>query len=159
MNTKSLALLAGVAVLLGACSNTDKPDNTSAVSNIIPGSVEDFEANVANTIYFEFDSSELTEAARRRLDSQVCWLRLYTTVKVVVEGRTDARGTRAYNTCLGAKRANAVKKYLVKNGVSKSRINVISYGMDRIEYPGDTEEIHAKNRNCKTVVINIEEAK
>ena len=158
MNMKSLSLLATVALLLGACSSVNESDKTSGQSSIIPGSIDDFNVNVPTTVYFEFDSSLLTESARRRLDSQVCWLRLYTSVKVTIEGRTDTRGTRAYNACLGAKRANAVKKYLVSKGIDESRISVVSYGMDRVEFQGDSEEIHAKNRNAKTVIINIEES-
>ncbi len=156
MNARSLVLLATVAVMLAACSKKESP--VSGGSTLVPGSVEDFEENVANVVYFNFDSSELTKEAEKRLDSQICWLRLYSYINVVIEGRTDVRGTRAYNMCLSSRRANAVKEYLVRGGIEASRIKVIPYGMERVEYPGDTEEIHAKNRNCKTVIINVDEA-
>ena len=49
----------------------------------------------------------------------------------MVEGHCDERGTREYNLALGERRANAVKEYLVSQGVSADRVRTISYGKER----------------------------
>ena len=50
---------------------------------------------------------------------------------MTIEGHCDERGTREYNLALGARRANAVKEYLVSLGVSTGRVETISYGKER----------------------------
>ncbi|MEI9931783.1 MAG: OmpA family protein [Rhizomicrobium sp.] len=52
-------------------------------------------------------------------------------VRITIEGNCDERGTREYNLALGARRANAVKEYLVSVGVSSGRVETISYGKER----------------------------
>jgi peptidoglycan-associated lipoprotein len=74
-------------------------------------------------------------------------------VRVRIEGNCDERGTREYNFALGARRANAVREYLVAHGVSASRIDTISYGKERPIDPRDSDEALARNRNGHSVVI------
>ncbi len=65
------------------------------------------------------------------LGRQAQWLARYPAVRVTVEGHADERGTREYNLALGARRANAVKEYLVGQGVSAARVETVSYGKER----------------------------
>ena len=61
-----------------------------------------------------------------------------------IEGNCDERGTREYNFALGARRANAVRDYLVAHGVAAGRIATISYGKEQPIDPGHDEEAWAQ---------------
>ena len=69
-----------------------------------PGSQQDFVVNVGDRVFFETDSSELTQA-RATLDKQAQWLNNYNRYAFTIEGHADERGTREYNIALGARRA------------------------------------------------------
>ncbi|MDR0942369.1 MAG: OmpA family protein [Holosporales bacterium] len=143
-----LGLMAATPLVLAACSCTCGVDGGKAK----PGSAEDFAANVPNTVYFDFDSSALSDAAKKRIDAQACWLKTYTGTKATVAGHADVRGTAEYNQALGEARANSTAKELAKNGVEKDRITTVSYGKERVVDTGTTEEAHAKNRRTETTV-------
>jgi peptidoglycan-associated lipoprotein len=106
----------------------------------------------SDTILFGFDSYALDEAARQTLGAQAGWLGGRSTVRVTIEGHADERGTREYNLALGERRANAAATFLAAQGVSSSRINVISYGKERPAVDGSNEEAWARNRRAVTVV-------
>ena len=88
-------------------------------------------ANVGDRVFFETDSSELTDQARATLDKQAQWLNNYNRYAFTIEGHADERGTREYNIALGARRAETVRQYLVSRGVSAQRMRTISYGKER----------------------------
>lgn len=145
-----LGLFVATAALMTACSTkTCKVDG-----NVTPGSAEDFAANVPNTVYFNFDKSDLTEAAKKRVSAQACWLKQYSGTKVTVEGHTDIRGTAEYNMALGEARANSTAKEIESQGVEASRVTTVSFGKERVIATGTTEADHAKNRRATTVVGN-----
>lgn len=148
MNTKLLGLVAGIAGLMAACSNVCDVDN----GTVVPGSAADFKQNTPDRVYFDFDSSKVSETAKKRLEAQSCWLKTYSGTKVVVEGHTDIRGTAEYNLALGEARANSAAKVLKANGIDASRVTVVSYGKERVSNEGTTEEAHAENRRAVTVV-------
>ncbi len=110
------------------------------------------EVEVQDRVLFGYDSSDLTDEAKKILDTQAAWLKSDATIKINIEGHCDERGTREYNIALGEKRANAAKSYLVANGVESSRIKVVSYGKERPAFFGTSEETLAKNRRAVTVV-------
>jgi peptidoglycan-associated lipoprotein len=121
-------------------------------SGPIPGSERDFVINVGDTVYFDFDKADIRADAGPVLDGQAGWLRRYTDVRVRVEGNCDERGTREYNFALGARRAEAVRSYLVAHGVAAGRITTISYGKERPVDPGTGETAWAHNRNGHTAI-------
>ena len=110
------------------------------------------EIEVKDRIFFAYDSSEVGGDARQILDTQSEWLNSDQSVKVIVEGHCDERGTREYNIALGEKRANATKRYLASKGVDSSRIKIISYGKERPVAFGNNEDSLAKNRRSVTVI-------
>jgi len=110
------------------------------------------EIEVQDRVFFDYNSSEISEDAKKVLSTQVEWLKSDPTIKITVEGHCDERGTREYNLALGEKRANSAKKYLTSGGVPASRIKTISYGKERPAFFGDKEEILSKNRRAVTVV-------
>src|SRR5499426_4893952 len=147
MNLKIIAAFAA-ALLLAACASSEKPateGNGSSTTGggtagqAAPGSVEEFQVNVGDRVFFDYDSYEIRPDAQDTLRKQGAWLQQYRQYTVTIEGHCDERGTREYNLALGERRANAVKNYLVALGVDANRIQTISYGKERPENPGNDE--------------------
>jgi peptidoglycan-associated lipoprotein len=172
INTKGaikILMVAAAAASLAACSSKPKPTPTPttptpppATSDVpppppvsqgpIPGSIQDFVINAGDRVYFDFDSYDIRSDAGPVLDAQAAWLQRYPAVMVRIEGNADERGTREYNIALGARRANAIRDYLVGHGISASRIATISYGKEQPIDPGTTEEAYQRNRNGHTAI-------
>ena len=68
---------------------------------------------------------------------------------VRLEGHADERGTREYNMALGERRANAVKEFMVLQGVSGGLIEVISYGEERAASYGSNDSSWEMNRRVE----------
>ncbi|MDQ0313966.1 peptidoglycan-associated lipoprotein Pal [Amorphus orientalis] len=119
-----------------------------------PGSAQDFVVNVGDRVYFPVNSSELSSTAQATLDKQAQWLQRYNRYTVTIEGHADERGTREYNLALGARRASAVRNYLVAQGVAPNRTKTISYGKERPVAVCDNESCWSQNRRSVTVLDN-----
>lgn len=107
---------------------------------------------VQDRVLFDYDSYEISDEAKKILDTQTDWLKSDAAIKVTIEGHCDERGTREYNIALGERRANSVKKYLISKGVTESRIKTVSYGKERPAFIGSSDEVLSKNRRAVTVV-------
>lgn len=129
------------------------PSTGPVDTRAIPGSTQDFVINVGDFVYFDLDSYDIRSDAMSVLDAQAAWLMRYPAVQIRVEGNCDERGTREYNLALGARRANAVRDYLVSRGVSSARISTLSWGKERPIDPGTGEDAWSRNRNGHTVII------
>jgi peptidoglycan-associated lipoprotein len=104
------------------------------------------------TIYFDFDKSELTASARTALDDAARQLMANPDKRVVIEGHCDERGTVEYNLALGQRRAHAAMEYLTRKGVEAARMSIISYGEERPVAMGHNEAAWAQNRRAAFVV-------
>ena len=111
-------------------------------------------AGVLETIYFEFDSTELSEKARTTLQQNADWLVRNPTWSVAIEGHCDERGTIEYNIALGDRRGRTVRDYLGSLGVTASRMRVVSFGEERPDVPGHDEAAWARNRRAEFIVEN-----
>ena len=131
---------------------TPPPPVSEQPSGPVPGSTQDFVINAGDRVYFDFDAYTIRADAGPVLDKQAFWLNHYPDIKIRVEGNCDERGTREYNFALGARRANAVRDYLVAHGVSASRISTVSYGKERPIDGGDGEDAWSHNRNAHTAL-------
>jgi peptidoglycan-associated lipoprotein len=159
-NAMKLAAAAAALLLVVGCSSKKEaattamtgPSGGGTTSSIIPGSAEDFRVNVGDTVHFDFDKYDVLENDKPTLQRQATWLGKYPQVRVTVEGHCDERGTREYNIALGARRANAVKEYLVSLGVSSARVDTISYGKERPVCSESTEDCWAQNRRGVTTI-------
>jgi peptidoglycan-associated lipoprotein len=100
------------------------------------------------TIYFAYDSDELSPDAISALDRNAAWMRTNARTRVLIEGNTDERGTLEYNLSLGARRANAVRSYLIRLGIPAAQLETITYGEDQPADAGHDEAAWAKNRRC-----------
>ena len=124
------------------------------VGAVAPGSEQDFVVNVGDRVYFDLDSYSVRPEAQPRLDAQAAWLARYPQVTVRIEGNADERGTREYNLALGARRAEAVRTYLIQRGVPAGRIDTISFGKERPIAEGSNESAWAQNRNAHTAIVS-----
>jgi len=168
--TKFLAV-AAVGLFLAACEKA--PETTAAntgagtaarpaaaatapatTAAIAPGSVQDFQVNVGDRVFFDYDKFDVKPAGKATLDKQAAWLKRFGQWKVVIEGHADERGTREYNLALGERRANSVKAYLVNQGIPAARVTTISYGKERPVALGSNEAAWAQNRRGVTVLSN-----
>lgn len=170
-----LALVGLAAASLAACASRPKPQPAApapqpppvqepapytpppppqVAQGPLPGSVQDFVVNVGDRVYFDTDEYSVRADAQPVLAGQAQWLNRYPAVKVRIEGNADERGTREYNLALGARRANAVRDFLIAQGVAASRIETISFGKEKPIDAGTTEEAWAKNRNGHTAITD-----
>src|SRR5574339_841718 len=126
------AAVLAAAIAISACAKNAEDAQANAAGQATPGSQQDFVVNVGDRVFFETDSSELTPQSRATLDKQAQCLTTYSQYsQFTVEGHADERGTREYNIALGARRAQAVRDYLISRGISASRIRTVSYGKER----------------------------
>ncbi|MEL6724579.1 MAG: peptidoglycan-associated lipoprotein Pal [Pseudomonadota bacterium] len=174
MTSASIAVFIGVA----ACSSTPEPEPVivdepeevvvieepeevviveepmPVVTGPVEGSLEDFQVNVGDRVYFDLDQYRLTTDAQNILKRQAAWLSSYPDVNILVAGNCDERGTREYNLALGERRASIVKNYLVDLGVDPARVQTVSYGKERPIALGSNEASWAQNRNGFTQLIS-----
>lgn len=146
-----LAIAVMLAVSLAACS-AKKNQVDAAAGAAVPGSQQDFVVNVGDRVFFTVDSSTLTATSQATLTKQAQWLNQYPNYGVTVEGHADERGTREYNIGLSARRGNAVKNFLISQGVSAGRLNMIAYGKERPVAVCDEARCWDQNRRAVTVL-------
>jgi peptidoglycan-associated lipoprotein len=104
-------------------------------------------------IYFEFDSSLLSNDARRVLKSNAEKLKHNTKAVIKIEGHCDERGSDEYNLALGERRARTSMKYLEMLGIPERQLSIVSYGEERPADPGHDETAWAKNRRDEFVIV------
>jgi peptidoglycan-associated lipoprotein len=148
MLKKILILLAALSISACHCNYTTTCKHNSAkLTSNFENTDQDY-----RKVFFAFNASDIDSEAKKMLDLQVSWLKNNPEIKVVIEGYCDARGGEKYNLALGEKRALAVKKYLVDNGIDAKRLKTVSYGKDRPLISESNEEAWAKNRRSVTIV-------
>ena len=161
-----IVAVAAVGLFMAACSSDPAPTAATggsgsaqtatapAAAGIQAGTVQDFQVNVGDRVFFDYDKFEVKPAGKATLDKQAAWLKRYGQWKIVVEGHCDERGTREYNLALGERRANAAKTYLINQGIPANRVTTISYGKERPVALGSNEAAWAQNRRGVTVLSN-----
>lgn len=148
----SLAAAAVLAALsLTACSSIDLEKDKDAASVTDATDVERMlnakDGPLAKReIYFDFDSYSVSPQYMPIVTNHAKFLANNKNVKVMLEGNTDARGSREYNLALGQKRSEAVKQRMTLMGVNPDQVESISFGKERPKALGDTEEDYAQNR-------------
>jgi peptidoglycan-associated lipoprotein len=138
MKIKNFAMLAGAAAILAACHHHTTISEPTDLNG--------------QRVFFAFNSSEISDAARENLLGQSAFLKNHDDVKVQIAGNCDERGSTEYNLALGARRANAAKAVLVKDGIDAKRVSTISYGKERPLVQGSGEEVWKWNRNATTTI-------
>ncbi|MGZ3689883.1 MAG: OmpA family protein [Pseudobdellovibrio sp.] len=163
---KILFALTLAALFAGCSGNKVKPEDAnggvvsettaSGTSEKVDASAMDFSVGGSDsgkidglqTLHFDYDKSTLTDGEQKKLEGNVAWMKKNSSVKMIIEGHCDQRGSNEYNLSLGERRANAVKQMLVKMGISADRITTTSFGEEKLIDTGDSEEAMAKNRRA-----------
>jgi peptidoglycan-associated lipoprotein len=104
-------------------------------------------------VHFDFDKYFIREDAKPTLRENAQWLKKWESIKILIEGHCDERGTEEYNLALGEKRAKSTRDYLISLGISPDRIDIISYGKSQPLDPGHNEAAWEKNRRAQFTVI------
>ena len=105
------------------------------------------------TIYFDFDKSDIKPDQRSSLSRNADLMMKNNSLRILIGGHCDERGTNEYNLALGQRRADSVQRFLVDYGISSSRIQTISYGEERPVDSGHNESAWSKNRRCELTTI------
>ncbi|OOZ40126.1 peptidoglycan-associated lipoprotein [Solemya pervernicosa gill symbiont] len=105
-------------------------------------------------IYFDFDSSAVMEENNAMLGAHAAYLLEHPELTLTLEGHADERGTREYNIGLGDRRAQGVREVLTLQGAPGHQINTVSYGEERPEGFGHSEESWRLNRRVVLVYSN-----
>lgn len=162
--TKILITLALSGFVLAGCASTTEgtsssSSSSSSTSSSAASSSSSASAtaaylveNVGDRVFFTTDQSSLSGTARATLRNQAAWLSQNPNVRLTIEGHADERGTRDYNLALGARRANAVRDFLMSEGVSGSRLQTISYGKERPVSLCSEESCWSKNRRTVATI-------
>jgi len=103
---------------------------------------------ILNTIFFDFDKSDIRADAAEILQSNAEMLKIYPEVSVAIEGHCCEIGTAEYNLALGERRAKAARDYMLMLGITPERLATVSYGEER---PLDRTNLEV-NRRCEFVV-------
>jgi len=137
---------------------TAAPECDGAVSASPKGKAETPKPQVtkltfASDAFFDFDKSTIKPAGKQSLNALIAKLQGVTLEVVIVVGHTDSVGSDAYNLKLGERRANAVKAYLVSQGIAPARIYTESKGERMPVADNKTSAGRAKNRRVEVEVI------
>ncbi len=108
---------------------------------------EEFNANVQD-IFYDYDTYDIRSDAQSTLSHDASYLASHPSIKVVIGGYCDERGSDEYNLALGQNRADAAKNALVTAGIGADRIRVISYGKEKPFCSESTEECWQQNRRA-----------
>jgi peptidoglycan-associated lipoprotein len=107
----------------------------------------------AQTVYFDFDKSDIRAAERAKLKIAKEYLDTHPGHKLLLEGHCDWRGTAEYNLSLGDRRANSAKRYLQSIGAAPDRVETLSKGSLEASKNADAATME-KDRRVDIVVID-----
>jgi len=117
---------------------------------------DDLEEKGGSRIHFENGSIELTDAYRARLDRIAATMRADPAAAITLHGYSDAVGSRTDNFVVSAKRAQAVKAYLVSKGVNPEQIITLAHGATAFVATNRTEEGRQQNRRVEIEPHNFD---
>jgi len=119
-----------------------------------PEAVSDDDAAIYQTIYFDYDKSNIKPEFRATLEDIAADLKANRRRYVRAVGHCDERGTNEYNFGLGERRAESVRAYLAALGISPGRIRTLSKGEEEPIDPGHTEAAWARNRRVEFFIAD-----
>ena len=153
-----------LSVLLAGCSSSPVDESTSSIEDTtVQTATLEMDAentatmveevaeptNSADTVfYFAFDKAVLSDESRAALVENAQFF-MSNPRALRLEGHADERGTREYNMALAERRANAVKDFMVLQGVSGNMIEVVSYGEERAASFGSSAAAWSVNRRVE----------
>ncbi|HEY0685040.1 MAG TPA: peptidoglycan-associated lipoprotein Pal [Steroidobacter sp.] len=171
MRVTQLMLIAASGLMLAACGNKPLPEagpsseavgpttSTEGASGSSVGSsplsAEQQALAAAKAagviVYFDYDRAEIKPEFVPVVAAHAKYLNGNAQYKVRLEGHSDERGSREYNIGLGERRAQAVRRALMLQGVTENQITTVSYGEERPAVQGSDESAYGKNRRVELV--------
>lgn len=179
MFSKRLVIALAGALLIAGCAKQTKPDEAAVDAVPSQGQEEGFttqpapggdefgtsglgetggimggvpgEAGSRTIVYFDFDSDAIRPEYSEMLAAHASYLAANPGESVRLEGHADERGSREYNIGLGERRAQAVRRALLLQGVGAGQVSTVSYGEERPAVTGSDEEAWAMNRRVEIV--------
>ncbi|XOV67909.1 MAG: OmpA family protein [Fluviicola sp.] len=152
--------MSGKLILYKQEFNISKGDQSHATHSWFQGFVRDYndglsaplirkkerENFVFEPIYFDFDKAEIRDEHKEFLDKLVKVVKGHSDLRVLVIGHTDSEGSNGYNDELSKRRAEAIIRYFVDNGLSKDRLKFDFKGETVPAATNDTAEGRQRNR-------------
>ncbi|MFC4307826.1 peptidoglycan-associated lipoprotein Pal [Steroidobacter flavus] len=171
MRITRLMLIAATGLMLAACGNKPLPeaqntsesvgpststsgaDSSGVGSSALSAEQQAMEAAKAAgvIVYFDYDRAEIKPEFVPVVTAHAKFLNGSPTRKIRLEGHSDERGSREYNIGLGERRAQAVRRALMLQGVTENQITTVSYGEERPAVQGSDEAAYSKNRRVELV--------
>ncbi len=140
----------GVINELDKCPGTPRGEKVDAKGCTLAGGT----LAIVTNINFDFDSAALRPDSKQKLASVVKLLKENPKIRVRIVGHTDSTGSEEYNLGLSIRRANAVRKYLVSQGISITRLSAIGKGESQPLVSNRTRAGRAVNRRVEFEVVN-----
>ena len=121
----------------------------------VPAFVADT-TNLPTVIQFGFNKFSLDNSAKHAIDQNISYLLKHPAAYTMLAGNTDPRGSQEYNFHLGQRRADAVKNYMLQQGVAASQLCTVSYGELKpaatpAQFSGDRHKAYAKDRRTEII--------
>lgn len=110
-----------------------------------PSDAELFARNVKDVL-FDYDKSNIRGDQTPNAQGDAAFLSQHPSIKVLVEGHCDDRGSEEYNLALGTSRAESLKQSLLQQGISAERVKTVSYGKEKPLCSQDNEQCWQQNR-------------
>lgn len=109
-------------------------------------------------VYFDYNKAVLRQDAVSILENAVATLGRNNEASILITGNCDRRGSESYNQKLGRTRAEAVKKFMLNNGIPEERIRIVSRGkLDAVAPITDIIGMQ-KDRNAQFMIAEVDEA-
>ncbi|MFW5815946.1 MAG: OmpA family protein [Wenzhouxiangella sp.] len=161
---KRVAIGAGVGALTGAAVGSYMDRNEEQLRRQLAGSGvsvtrrgDEIILNMPGNVTFDFDSAALNPEFFEVLDSVALVVEEFDQTVLVIDGHTDATGSRSYNLSLSEQRADTVGRYLISRGISPARVATYGYGPDYPVASNDTAEGRAMNRRVELTLMPVTE--
>lgn len=168
-NSAIVTLLASIALFAAGCKTKPveqappaQTSTSSSTSGLDTSPVSSDETAIQGPsgellsqriVYFDFDRAEIRADSQSIVAAHAGFLAKSPNVRVRLEGHADERGSREYNIGLGERRAQAVRRALMLQGVAEAQLTTVSYGEERPASAGSDEQAYAQNRRVEIVYL------
>lgn len=132
---------------------TRKPEQKKKSIDIRLDPIRHQASYVFQDIGFKYNSAELTTKSIPTLKEIAKLLNENPQLKIEIRGHTDSTGNDEYNLKLSGRRADKVKEFMVKNGITDTKIKTKGFGESKPITSNDTEEGKAKNRRVEFIIL------
>lgn len=151
---------AGVGGVAGALIGAQMDKQAEELAYEIPGATvqrigEGIAVTFPDGLLFDWDSDQVTAAARDNLRKLAASLHKYPDTRTLIVGHTDSDGSAAYNMDLSDRRAAAAAGYIVGEGVDRARVNTAGRGETEPIAPNETFEGRRQNRRVEIAIFAI----